>query len=448
MSTDSIGTPIRHAPGDPVTAIALDGNSVIAAAVSLAEDGGLVVHYLRTIELDDVIMQVERYAHPIFMDVDYLFFPDTGLLGDALREIAGDPRFQNPVVGVFPAHCVAEWSTTANAKPHAAMQPDIEGLQSANPYAYPRVFGIDRDSSPGGESASVWSARLDDILALGAELRRARLPFLGLVTGRRAAAEAIRLLATPESEEPFTLIDVGKLRTLYAGFSGRRVRFSHVIPVGLIRDDIHYFTSTPPVVTRLMHLEQELGGLFSSPNQTPSPSSESDTSSPQEDCTRFALQVARYTSRVLHDVWPGTPESQSMRFVLAGRPSRLPGFREFLEQKVGVRIETLDENPPAGIRLGPGSDWRDLADHLPALGAAVAFHRRDLSRSGLILRDRRPQRLRGNRLDPDILDPSDLYLIERATARRKAYAHVAALDSGEERLPENASRDEEPHRGR
>ncbi|MDK2971284.1 MAG: hypothetical protein PWP23_1039 [Candidatus Sumerlaeota bacterium] len=410
----------------PVTALRIDGNALQAAVVRLGADGAVHVEAVRTIEADSLLERVSRASHPIFMDVDFLEFPDTPRLTHLLHTLVSDPVFQNPVVGVFPPECVTDWKHIGPDQPdrrHKRMVRGLRSFQTANPYAYPKVIGSrEWPAEPGMVELSIWSARFDDLMVVAEQflsLTSAHQPFAGLVTGKRAADEVLALLAHGAGNEPLTLIDVGKLRTLYSGHLDTRSFFSHAIPVGLARDDLHYFRSLPLVAANLGSYGNEIGSLFFPPDVTPSPLFDPEVKTPQVECTRFGIQIARYACRVLTSVWKEEAGvEQPSRILLSGMPARLRGLREYLENRCERRIEQLGEHPLPGIVPAKGISWPEIADHLQVIGAGIAYHRRDTSRFGMVLRDRRPLPLASESIEANPFDPHDIYIIEGPSTHR------------------------------
>ncbi|MBI5154562.1 hypothetical protein HZA57_04935 [Candidatus Poribacteria bacterium] len=290
----------------------------------------------------------------------------------------------------------------------------VKAALSRNPFAYPRIFAFDNENANGGSQIlRFWSGRFDDVLATADRYYSMEIPFQGLVTANRALGEIFRLLAPEDQAIPVTLIDVGKLRTNYLGGQHGEVAFSHTIPVGLARDDAHYFRSISPTLSYLEAINSQQGTLLFPPDATPSPIFDPAMSTPQIDCTRFAMQVARYAYRVLHDIWPTSDALTHGAHYVSGGASRLPGFRPYMEAKTSARYRRLDRRPVPGIQILGDVTWADVADHLLMIGAAVAYHRRTERLHGLVLRDRRPVRVNRAGLRGLNLEPGQLYVLEK-----------------------------------
>jgi hypothetical protein len=408
----------------PVTAVRIDGNTLQAAVVSLQPDGTPRVHALKTFEADALLERVSRISHPIFMDVDFLEFPDTPTLTRCLHELLDEEIFRNPLVGVFPSECVQEWKRVGPDQPdrrHQRLVRGLRNLQNSNPYSYPQVFGFDEfPAEPGMAEVNVWAARFDDVMVVAEQflsLTYPETPFLGLVTGKRAISEALRLMAGDDPNRALTLIDVGKLRTIYAGHHRNRAAFIHAIPVGLLRDDLHYFRAIPIDTIRLLGLADEFGPLFLAPDMAMPPMPDAEAASPQIDCTRLGIQIARYATRVMETVWQEVAPGAKPSCCLSGLPTRLQGLHEFIAAKTHTDIARLGDSPIPGLHLEAGIESEAVANALVAIGAGVAYHRRDRTRYGMVLRDRRPIRLPPNTLERTPFQGGCVYVIEGPLAR-------------------------------
>lgn len=405
-------------PPDAVVAVNIDGNMIAAAVVSISPRGQVCVHALRTIELPGPILTVDRVVHPIFMDVDFIDRQNDALAAEGLRDLFSDPRFRRPVVAVYPAGMAP---THVEADPAAGA--DLAGLQATcaakvrapNPYAYPRLVSID-NTPPlrGGTRARAWWTRFDDILLLAGLFQDTGVPFLGFTVGWRALEEIIAVCREvgQTDEHPTTIVETGKLWTHYVGAQRGQVLFNHAIPVGLMRDGIYYFKSFSPTISELDSINYQVGSLLFPPDATPSPLFDMPVSTPQVDCTRYCLQVARYSQRVQLDIWaeeikPILP----VTYYLCGAGSRVPGMRQYVEARTGMHFRRLDRRPLPGLTLGEGVNWPAVADHLLPVGAAIGYHHRGQSRWGLVLRDRRPRRVEHDDLMDPGLDCTDSFLL-------------------------------------
>ncbi len=433
MTSDANMTPITEVPSSsPISSIYFDGNSIMLAVVSMTESGDTKIHYLKTIEMDDLVQRVERVMHPIFMDTDYLDYTDPSALQGAMAILLENEVARYPVLGVFAPECVQQWQEQGPASREGRQgryERGIHSCKSANPYAYPRIFGF--EESPlwrDREETSFWSARFDDVLATAEQYYGLELPFLGLVTGKRAFGEILRTLNIGHEGRPVTVIDVGKLRTLYTGSRKGEILFNHAIPVGLARDDMHYFKSIRPSLNKLDQLNDQLGSLMFSPDCTPSPIFDPMVSTPQVDCTRFGMQIARYAYRVLHDIWADIAPQNELTFYLTGSPSRLPQLQSYVQIKSGVRLHKLEDSSLPGFELGDGITWQNVTDHLIPIGAAMAYHRRNESRFGMVLRDRRPVRIKTIEEIDDIAEPDTLYVVQYPSHTQRTSSNRPAIN--------------------
>lgn len=363
--------PIR--PDSRLTAIMIDGNSIGAMAASRQPDGRMRVEAVRHVELDRLVELTRRLRHPIFMDVSYSFFPERELIADRLRDIFALPEFQNPTITLLAPEKVRH-AESPGRPTQAGRRERLEKLLSDhlpfNPYDYPALLtcqDVQMDSHH--DLTRITVARLADLLPLPQVVRSAGGLYAGIVPATTAASHVVRWLAPKEQTEPLLLCDVGKLRTLYTTLLPDGTVHHYPIPVGLARDDMHYFKSIAPSTDKLVAMQHTLGRLFFPPEVTPSPLFSGYASSPQIDCTRFAIQITRYAQRsieaTLRDVrgaWPGS-------HYISGRSSRLPGLRDYIEARLHGKVRRIDRRPLRGVELAEGLTWAEVADNLLLLGA-------------------------------------------------------------------------------
>ncbi len=392
-SSSSSRTGVADTPR--VTGVCIDGNTLSAAALSYSSSEP-VVEAVGTVELERLVERVDRITHPIFMDMDVLHYVDRNSLQRGLAELLSDPALRNPIMAVFPADCAKAAAESGSSADHMdrVTRGILSTAQSSNPNRYPRIVGVETAPAPDGEETHVWSARLSDVLACTDQFHSLGLPFLGVVTGKRALAEAMNPVCGQDGSGARTLIDVGRLRSVYVGAAGGAVRFVHAIPVGLARDNTHYFNSLPPRLSEVEHLQQNYGTLFLPAHGTPSGLFESGNPSPQVDCTRLAVQISRFAHRVVKNVWrEAVGHAGELRISLSGRPSRIAGLKEFVSAQIGVPVTALDASPIPGLGVAGDVGWSAATDHLMPIGAGLAWFRREESRFGMVLRDRRPVRV-------------------------------------------------------
>ncbi len=400
-----------------ITAVYVDGNTVMAAVVSCGADGREIVHALRLAETEELMERIDRVPHPIFVNTEHVQYPAPEMLSHALRVLLRDPEFQNPIIGVLPPDLVTLWADDSpnrvredNRRVHAGIRAVLNG----NPYAYPKLFSFDRLARDGGGKSSLrfWSCRFDDMLGLADQLLRLDLPFLGVVTAQRAFAEIIADVARGQSDGPTILVDIGKLRTTYAGSVRGDRPFIHVIPIGMARDDRRYFSSFIPTLHHLRALSEKHNGLFIPPDYTPSSSLEAYAATPQVEVTRFATLVSEYMSRVVTEVRKAETNSPDLAVCLSGLAGSIPHIAEYLERRAGTIIIPLDKRPALPWQASGTTTPSQVRSSLPAIGGALAYLRRHKSHHGFVLRDRRPERITlgdGNLLD---LKPEKVYMLE------------------------------------
>lgn len=405
-----------------VTAIQVDGNSISFAALS-SDDGTLHIESLDHVELDHLVEVTKRVRHPVFMDVVSCTFPEKELIARTVRAHMERQVYQNPVVTLIGAEKMSVFQLigedTAKARATRRRQLLDKNIP-INPYDFPCVIALTENTLATGASLSTMiRVRLADVFPLS-QLLEANVPeFLGSVTGLTAAARALGALQSEDEDVPLTLFDVGKLRTLYT----TRLPEGHVtfnaIPVGLARDDMHYFKSIPMTTEKILELKMTLGSLLFPPDATPLPSfgagSQGWISTPQFECTRFATQVAHYGRRCLDfNVVPYVKEGRGEAIhYLSGRASRLPGFRQFLETAVSTKFRRIDRRPLRGMEVASGIPWADAADNLLTIGAAAEILSPDNYSLGAIFRNFVPPPISRGRCSSAALEDRQPYVFEQ-----------------------------------
>ncbi len=408
--------PAPAPPVERVTAIYLDGNTLMAAVVSLGERGKPIVHALRLIETEDLVERVDRIPHPIFMNAEHMVFPAPDILSQALGVLLEVEEFRNPIVGVVPSDLVDSWtdeSTCPSGEQRKRLGAGVRAVLDGNPYGYPKLLSFDlkKEGTNGGQPrVRLWSCRFDDVLSIADQLLRLELPFLGLVTGQRALTEVLQELHAAHSDAPIIVIDIGKLRTTYVGMSAADHTFAHAIPVGLARDDNRYFSSFVPTLHGVCELSEDLGGLLIPADYTPVGLFEPYGASPQMEITRFASNVAEYASRLLINL--RSPEGEPVVVALGGLAAGLPGLREYLENRTAAVIETIGEKDEMPWQCADAEMARRTRSFLPAIGGGLAFLRRAESGFGIIMRERRPKRFQLSGGKMPSLEPEAVYVME------------------------------------
>ncbi len=360
-----------------VTIIEIDGNSI--GALAMAQDGDkLVVEASHHVELDKLVEVVEKMRHPVFMDLPKSNFPDVQLLASRLKDIFSQEVYRNPVVAVLGGekfHRAMEIGEESDLGRDKRRKKLLNSNLPINPLVYPCVIAFREENAGPGKSMTVLlKIRLMDLFPIGVLLEKYAPRYLGAVTAQTATANLLQVLSEQDdSGKPTSLCNVGKMRTLYSTWDAQG-RFTHdEIPVGLARDDMHYFRSISPVTAQLNRMKIALGSLFFPPEVTPSPLFTGWASSPQIDCTRFAIQVSHYAERSFgmdprRDI---DSVEEGRNFYLTGRASRIVGLRQFLENKIGVTLRRIDRRPIKGVELANDVKWADLADNVIPFGAGL-----------------------------------------------------------------------------
>ena len=369
--------PLR--PDMRLTAIMIDGNSIGAMAGSVKANGTVVVEAIRHYELDRLVELTRRLRHPIFMDVSYSFFPERELIADRLRDILSTPPFNNPVIALLAPEKIRTAETVGRPTP-AGCRERLEKLLTEhlpfNPYEYPALLtyqDVELDTQHDLTRLSV--ARLADLLPLPQVVRAAGGEYIGIVAATAAASHVIRLMAPKEQSEPVLLCDVGKLRTLYTTLMPDGTIQHYPIPVGLARDDMHYFKSIAPSTDKLVQMQHSLGKLFFPPEVTPSPLFSGYASSPQIDCTRLAVQITRYAQRSIEATLKDIHGAFLGSHYISGRASRLPGLRDYIEARLHGKVRRIDRRPLRSVDVADGVTWGEVGDNVLLLGALLEAFR-------------------------------------------------------------------------
>ncbi|MEQ8819260.1 MAG: hypothetical protein RLY93_03380 [Sumerlaeia bacterium] len=412
MNPVSSTTPVqaigRYDTSQPITAVSMDGNTVAAAVVSLDQDGTPRIHAVKIYEHRRLLQKIQRVVHPIFMDISALEYGSEEEVADALGHVLGEPAFHHPLVGVFPHEMVMHVHSrggdfsSGEVKLFESTAKFLEGVLPGAPPNYPRLLSYGNDHGRRGYPGWLWSANLDDLLdTMDCFVRNPiQEPLFGVITSDRAMAEVYPWIVPETTDRIVTLADVGKLRTIYCSsltpspMHAWQNLYCHTIPVGLARDGAYYYGTFLPIMEDLEDLSHQSGTLLFPPDVTPSPIFNPTISTPQTDCTRFAMQVSRYAWRLIESSGFGESAPDSIWIYLTGLARHLPGLARYVEGKTGVTVRTLEEaSETSRLRLDEGVTWRSVADALPAVGAGIAFHRRGTSRYGAFLRDMPLRRL-------------------------------------------------------
>jgi hypothetical protein len=361
-----------------LTTIHIDGNSVGTATGACADDGTLELAHLAHGEATALFEVARRVRHPVFMDVTAWLLTDKQALTETIRATLPHPDEANPVAVVMPGDKVRVSALEGPADEAMARRRRLlTDSRSINPLDFPAAVRIDElPLGDGRWRTRLVRMRLADLIPL-VELLRSMGYVVESVVPAHAALEQIgRLMGEAHPGEPLGIIDIGKLRTAYsiAPASGAAMAH-HVIPVGLARDDQSYFTSLPLTVGGIASLVATQTALLLSADSTPLPILSVDRGTPQLEATRMALQVGRFAGRALEASlggrdssggWPGV-------YYIAGRGSRMPGLRQYLEARLRTRLRRVDRRPLPRITLPANARWADVADCLAPVGALIAL---------------------------------------------------------------------------
>jgi hypothetical protein len=357
----------------------VDGNVVQMAEVAHAPgESAYNIRKLRCHEEDDLLEMVERVRHPIFMDVTCSHFPNPRRLKEITHRLldAMQPSTLKTIgclagetVRLYQGQCKGDWASF-----RALLGSLLRHLHTGNPLHYPAQFCYRRYVGTGdndGDAVLLSVSHASEMRAFREMLNQLPLEVIAYSNSRQAMAAMNALLGDPAAQEAYVLTDVGRLRTHYTGLGRSRLLFSHAIPVGLARDDIHFFRSIPRRMDLLFQLNANRGPLLLAPDVTPPLLFDPAFSSPQLDCTRSALQVARYLSRAVQAFTQTDTPIKIRRYVLTGLASRLPGYRQFLREKTGFRLVRPERLKMPGVKLGDGIDPKQVGDYIIPIGATL-----------------------------------------------------------------------------
>ncbi|MDX2175814.1 MAG: hypothetical protein SF028_05030 [Candidatus Sumerlaeia bacterium] len=418
------GAAPNGAPTSEAVGVCLIDGSTLACGAVERDGARIAVAGARVLELNHLVETTTRYRHPIFMDSDELTYTDPEGIAEGFRRLRDLERLRRPVLGIMPSELVTEVRTFGADNKKARNQRRLELLRrthSANPHLFPRAVMLAERPLPDGRSiTSLLYLRLDDLRVVGSQYEAASGgDFLGLVTSQRAARALLPTLPGVEEDRMTMLLDVGKCRTLFTVRDSRGRIYHDSIPVGLARDDMHYFSAITPSVEELSRVNDRIGSLLFPPEVTPSPLFLVRKSTAQIDCTRFALQIARFAKRALERATTRDEGNATKPPVLyfLGRSSRLPGLQQYLRSWVDHAFIRLDEAPPLGVDPVHGSTWGVVGDAVGVLGGGLAYHARAEDSFGLLLRDMDTAALSDDELDVKDLVEGTLYVFPRPLAK-------------------------------
>lgn len=405
-----------------VTAVYVDGNSVSCASMAGGEDGSLLVEGLCHHEEEEFFETARRLHHPVFMDVDCAVFNRKERLGEVIGGLLGARRGNYPVIGVL----APEKTFTREQTGPLPGQGSGERWRSllreylpANPFDFPAAFLLEEEHDPAvGARSRLLRFRMSDLLPFEQILRGVAPAYAGLVPAQRSLRRMATLLWEGAGHAPTTLCDVGKLRTIYATVPPAGGCEENCIPVGLARDDRHYFRSMTPTIEGVQRAAMATGKLILPSEAAQLSLHPGESSTPQGDATRMAIQVSRYAARSMENslaACHGEGEGYPGAHYLTGRASRVPGLRQYMEGTIRTPLRRIDRRPIDGLTLAGGVTWADVADCLLPLGACLdALDSRPAP--GALLNDvGEPLTFRGRLCTVADLQPGQLYLLEQGT---------------------------------
>jgi len=368
------GTSMKRALG-----LYLDGNIVqLAESSHDPEKDHFTIEHLCGHEEETLLESAERIHHPIFMDVFCVHYRDPNRIVDVVNRLLD--RMQpgtRKTVGCMAGETVRFSHILCEPKEAARVQALgqlLSAIQNNSPLHYPMLFtyrcqaGVSEDGRDQILLSATHSSEIQAFLDLTS---RMDLEVIALSNSQQALACTSRLLGDPGPGEAILISDIGRLRTHYIGLGHGRFLFSHCIPVGMVRDDIHMFRSIPFRMDALARLNSTLGSLILPPEMTPPPLFNPALSTPQLDCTRFATQVARYMIRAIEQAQQMEPPVRISRCILSGLPSRLPGFRKFLQVRSSNTLTRPESIRMPHVAFSDPDHKLRLGDFLVPVGATL-----------------------------------------------------------------------------
>lgn len=356
-----------------LTSLFIDGNSISVVATELDGDR---VHVRGAVhrEYPEVLELVKRLRHPVFMNLNICWYPDKEIIIRELRTLLEPEVFRNPVVCVLPSEKLQSYELEGpsdKASISARREELLAANLPANPFGYPCVITFhELPGRNGGGKTILTVSSLSDIVPLMEIVKAVGLPLRGIVPAQSASAQLLLSLNLPDEDEPISLCHIGKLRTIYTNRLPDGTLHHHPIPVGLLRDDMYYFESLPKTLIGVEEVLDRYGDLFLPPEVTPvmSPSKEW-LSTPQNDGTRFARQIARYAKRAFTQT--GEIPDPGGDHLLCGRAGRIPGLAAYISDQIGVAVHLPTPESFPAIEVPDHLDWTEVCDDLIAVGGAM-----------------------------------------------------------------------------
>ncbi|MCC5876685.1 MAG: hypothetical protein JJU11_10750 [Candidatus Sumerlaeia bacterium] len=362
-----------------ICAVYVDGNSI--SGVSARKKEGKVEVIAATHRDSAEFHEMNRRKHhPIFMDVDSSVYKRRESLIEAISSIVREIGPGLPVIGVLaPEKLFHHERTGENSEKarHHRLLSLLREYRPVNPFDYPSTLFIEETAVPETNESrtAINRIRLTDLLPLDQVISQCCDNYVGLIPAQTAVTAAVRPVWEFRPPAPLTICDVGKLRTIYSTILPDGKPIHHSIPVGLARDDKYYFESFTPTREAISALARELGKLFLPAEATPLPLTTNFMRAPQFDLTRMALQVSRYAVRSLEyslEAWKEDGTFPGAHFI-SGGGSRVPGLRQYIEEKTHTPLRRFDRRPIPGITLAEGLKWADISDSIFSLGACMSL---------------------------------------------------------------------------
>ncbi len=413
-SSDST-TPDSVAPGiETIAGVTLDGNALSVTEISLLQDGRLFVSTALQSEANELLEKVGSYRHPIHQPVYNIEFPLVEKLVTHLSSLLEQLNTSTSAVLTLPEDTINRWEETLNGTPETDVyRRGIKKIRHPNPYGYPMLMEYNRETLNQLDLMQLWSMRFDDFLHMAELFYSQTKSFAGAVTGHRALREILPKILQVIPNQPQIIVHLGKLRTSYVGMLNGEVLFSHTIPVGVARDGSFYFEKLSPNLKRIGELINDLGSLILPADTTPTRIFNRGLLSPQSEATRFAHQIGEYAYKIKKDNFPDY-DVNHVHFYLSGTVSRLKGLLEYQSEKTGLQFDFLSSQLNDKLVLTNDMDCC-ITDHLLTMGSCLSYLNRSENRSGMILTDQRPKRLKSVETQNSYLELRTPYIVEYPT---------------------------------
>ncbi len=362
---------------DAYTVLYVDGNSFSLVAGHLKDDR-VHISAVEHLEVDRLLEVSKRLRHQVFMDVDLYYYKGADQIGKFLQDNLEKKGFQNPVIlAVAPDRfsIFDEKDETLGNTLGMRWRSLFKAQVPRNPYSYPLSFLFQTYQASTGSYTRFGVGPFSHLAQAAEILKKKSIPFEGFIPVARATTQVSRLLRDAQPGRDIILLDVGKLRSIYTTSLQSGDVHHYTIPVGLARDDNHYFESFTPTFAQLEQLVSTQGQLLLPPEVTPSPLFNARASTPIVDCTRFANQLALSALRVTKVQQNLGKSSSPCSIFLTGVASRLPGLIEYLRKRTKAEIAHFDEVVLDKIVPGEGISPEDLSNNLAGVGALCEVFR-------------------------------------------------------------------------